>query len=142
MKQNKYIAVSACLVGCNCKYNGKNNYNERVMRFLEGKNVIEVCPEVMGGLSTPRVPCELVDGVAFNKNGENVNDAFEKGTEAALEKLSRYEIECVILQSRSPSCGVNSIYDGTFTGKIIKGSGKFAAALKKRGYKVIDAEDI
>lgn len=136
------IAVSACLLGQNCKYNGGNNRNEAVLQFLEGKDVIPVCPEVLGGLSVPRIPAELRDGVAWNKNGENVDVAFKRGVELTLKALKEEDIELAVLQSRSPTCGVKQIYDGTFTGTLIEGQGLLAKALMEKGYKVIDAGDI
>lgn len=136
------IAVSACLLGQNCKYNGGNNKNEAVLRFLEGKEVIPVCPEVLGGLSVPRIPAELRDGVAWNRNGENVDAEFKRGVELTLAALEEEDIELAVLQSRSPTCGVKQIYDGTFTGTLTEGQGLLAKALMEKGYKVIDAGDI
>ena len=136
------IVVSACLLGQNCKYNGGNNKNEAVLRFLEGKEVIPVCPEVLGGLPVPRIPAELKDGEAWNKNGENVDEAFKRGVELTMAILEEEDIELAILQSRSPTCGVKQVYDGTFTGMLIDGQGLLAKALTEKGYRVIDAEDI
>lgn len=136
------IAVSACLLGQNCKYNGGNNKNEAVLRFLEGKEVIPVCPEVLGGLPVPRIPAEIRDGVAWNKNGENVDAEFKRGVELTLAALEEEDIELAVLQSRSPTCGVKQIYDGTFTGTLTEGQGLLVRALMEKGYRVIDAEDI
>lgn len=136
------VLISACLLGRNCKYNGGNNLNQKVHDFLEGKEVIEICPEVLGGLPIPRKPAELVNGIATTADGMNVHQEFQKGVALALERIAKEEIECVILQSRSPSCGVNRIYDGSFSGKLVKGQGLFAKALLKKGYRVIDAEDL
>ena len=136
------IAVSACLLGENCKYSGGNNKNEKVLAFIKNKEVIPVCPEVAGGLPTPRIPAELVDGVAVNRKGTNVDKEFQRGVEESLKKLEREDIELVILQPRSPSCGVKQIYDGTFTGTLKEGQGMFARALIEKGYKVIEADDI
>lgn len=134
--------VSACLLGRNCKYNGGNNLNEKLMAFLEGKKVIPVCPEVAGGLQTPRLPAEIVDGIVTRKDGASVDLEYHKGAEACLEIARRERPDMVILQSRSPSCGVNQIYDGTFSGNKIKGSGVFAGLLKENGFVVIDVEDL
>lgn len=136
------IAVSACLLGENCKYSGGNNRNEAVLAYVKDKEVIPVCPEVAGGLPIPRVPVELVNGVAINKEGVNVDAEFHKGVELCLEKLAGEDVELVVLQPRSPSCGVKQIYDGTFTGTLTDGHGMFAEALLKKGYKVIDADDM
>lgn len=133
------ILVSACLLGKNCKYNGGNNYNEDVVLYLRGHEAIPVCPELAGGLSVPRSPCEIVDGVVMNADGENVDAAFRAGAAACVDLAKKEKIDLAILQSRSPSCGVNRIYDGTFSGKKIDGSGVFASALRENGFKVMDA---
>lgn len=136
------ILVSACLLGENCKYNGKNNYSERVAKYVEGHKVIPVCPEVLGGLPTPRDPSEIVDGVVTNCKGVNVDRQFRNGAEKALQIAKDHRADLVILQSRSPSCGVGKIYDGTFTGKLIPGQGVFAELLQKNGFRVMDCEEI
>ena len=136
------IMVSACLLGENCKYNGGNNYSPELIRLLEGYTVIPVCPEVLGGLPTPRIPAEIVNGIVMNRNGESVDEAFRKGAEKALETAKQEKPDLIILQSRSPSCGVKEIYDGTFSGRKIPGQGIFAEMLKKAGFNVIDVEDL
>ena len=129
------ILVSACLLGENCKYNGKNNYSERVAKYLEGHEVIPVCPEVLGGLPTPRDPSEIVSGEVINCKGVNVDRQFREGAEEALRIAKENGIDLAILQSRSPSCGVKQIYDGNFTGKLILGQGVFAQLLEKNGFR-------
>lgn len=136
------ILVSACLLGKNCKYNGGNNLNQRVLDFIEGHEVIGVCPEQLGGLSTPRLPAEIVDGVVTNKEGVSVDAQFRKGAQTALAVALEKKVDLAILQSRSPSCGVKEIYDGSFSGKKIKGQGVFAKLLSAHGIKVLDAEDV
>ncbi len=136
------ILVSACLLGKNCKYNGGNNLNQSVLGFIEGHEVIGVCPEQLGGLSTPRLPAEIVDGVVTNKEGVSVDNEFRKGAQEALAVALENKVDLAILQSRSPSCGVKEIYNGSFSGKKIKGQGVFAKLLSARGIKVLDAEDV
>lgn len=136
------ILVSACLLGQKCKYNGGDNYSEAVAAFIQGHEVFPVCPELAGGLSVPRSPCEIVNGVVMNKDGENVDCAFRTGAAVCVEFAKEKQIDLAVLQSRSPSCGVNQIYDGTFSGKKIKGSGVFAALLRENGFRVSDAETI
>lgn len=136
------ILVSACLLGENCKYNGKNNYSERVAKYLEGHEVIPVCPEVLGGLTTPRDPSEIVSGKVINCKGVNVDRQFRKGAEEALRIAEENNIDLAILQSRSPSCGTGQIYDGTFTGRLIPGQGVFAGLLQQHGYRVLDCEEM
>lgn len=136
------ILVSACLLGKNCKYNGGNNLNQGVLEFIEGHEVIGVCPEQLGGLSTPRLPAEIVDGVVTNKEGVSVDAQFRKGAQEALAVALENKVDLAILQSRSPSCGVKEIYDGSFSGKKIKGQGVFAKLLAKHDIKVLGAEDV
>lgn len=136
------ILVSACLLGKNCKYNGGNNLNQGVLDFIEGHEVIGVCPEQLGGLSTPSLPAEIVDGVVTNKEGVSVDAEFRKGAQSALAAALENKVDLAILQSRSPSCGVKEIYDGSFSGKKIKGQGVFAKLLSAHGIKVLDAEDV
>lgn len=136
------ILVSACLIGKNCKYNGGNNYNQNVMDYIKGHEVVSVCPEVMAGLGAPRDSAELVDGVVRTKTGRDIDSEFRYGVSLAMEYAKKENIDLAILQSRSPTCGVNQIYDGSFQGKLIQGKGIFAAALEDAGYQVMDAEDL
>ena len=136
------VLVSACIMGSNCKYNGKNNVNIRAINFLKDKEVISICPEVLAGMKIPRSCAEIVDGRVVDENGNDVSLEYDKAVAVALSKIQNEEIDLVILQSRSPTCGVNQIYDGSFTGKLIGGMGLFAKELKQRGYKVIDVEEI
>ena len=136
------IMVSACLLGENCKYSGGNNHREKVLEYIKGHDVFPICPEVMGGLPTPRVPAEIVDGVVMSKAGVNVDREYRLGAEKALEIAKREKIDLAIMQPRSPSCGVTEIYDGTFTGRRIPGQGVTAALLIEHGFRVIDADDL
>ena len=136
------IMVSACLLGQKCKYNVGENYSEIVMAFTKGHEVIPVCPETAGGLPVPRLSCEIADGVVMNTAGESKDKEFRKGAAIGLQLAEAEKIDLAVLQSRSPSCGVNRIYDGTFSGKLIKGSGVFAALLREHGFKVLDIEDL
>lgn len=136
------IAVSACLLGENCKYNGGNNYSEKVIDYIKGNEVLPVCPEVLGGLPIPRESAEIVNGVVSHKDGTSVDKEFRKGAQKAFEKVKEHKVDLVILQSRSPSCGVNTIYDGSFSGKLISGKGVFADLLQKNGIKVVDVSDL
>ena len=136
------VLVSGCLLGENCKYNGGNNYNPRVVEFLKGKEVISICPEIMAGMGCPRNPIEIVDGVLTDCHGKNVDSLIRKSVMEIMERIRDEEIQCAVLQSRSPTCGVNQVYDGTFSGKLVPGSGVFAKSLMDAGYLVIDVEDI
>lgn len=136
------VLVSACLLGENCKYNGGNNYSSAVEEFVRDKAVLPICPELMAGMGCPRTPIEIVDGVMMDRDGKNVDAAMRAAVEMAMKQISSEEIQCAVLQSRSPTCGVNQVYDGSFSGKLIPGTGIFAQALKDVGYRVIDVEDI
>lgn len=136
------IMVSGCLLGENCKYNGGNNYSEKVAEYIKGHEVISLCPECMGGLPTPRIPAEIVDGVVTNREGQVVDEEFRRGAKIALEIARKEQIDVAILQSRSPSCGSKQIYDGTFSGVKVDGQGVFAKLLKEHGFHMIDAEDL
>ena len=136
------ILVSACLLGENCKYNGGNNYSPAVEAFVKDEEVLSICPEMMAGMGCPRTPIEIVDGVLMDRNGNNVDASMREAVAQAMEMIRKEDIQCAVLQSRSPTCGVNQIYDGSFSGKLIEGSGVFVQALKDAGYQVIDAEDV
>lgn len=136
------VLVSACLLGRNCKYNGGNNYDEKVTAFLEGKEVIPVCPEVLAGLGVPRTPIEIVDGVLMDRTGNSVDGALREAVAQILEMIREEGIDCAVLKSRSPTCGVKQVYDGTFSGRLVDGSGVLAQALREAGYVTIDGEDI
>ncbi len=136
------ILVSACLLGRNCKYNGGNNRNEKVIQFLEGKEIIPVCPEVAAGMLVPRLPVEIRDGRIISIEGKDLDDAYRKGIKRTLAPLDLEDIDLAILKAKSPTCGVHEIYDGTFSGKKIKGQGLLAAALMEEGVYVIDENDL
>lgn len=135
------IAVSACLLGANTKYNGGNNYSSKLEKILKGHEVISLCPEVMGGLPTPRDPAEIVDGKVLTKAGRSVDEEFRIGAEKAFELVKKSGVKLVILQARSPSCGVGQIYDGSFSGRLVDGDGIFVRLLKKEGIRVINIDE-
>ena len=122
------IIVSSCLLGNNCKYNGKNNYNPKLIDFLKQMEIIEVCPEQMGGLSTPRLPSEIKGDIVINKEGIDVTPFFQKGACKTLEIAKNNSCKVAILKSNSPSCGFGSVYDGTFSSKLKSGNGVTAVS--------------
>ena len=140
------ILVSACLAGINCKYNGGNNYNEKVFNLVKEGKAIPVCPEQLGGLTTPRKPSEIkiVDGKRYviNKEGIDVTEEFEKGAEEVLALVKKLDIKKAILQTRSPSCGKGKIYSGNFDRNLVDGNGILADLLLKNGIEVINSDDI
>ena len=149
------IIVSACLLGENCKYSGGNNKSENVIKYLEDKEYILVCPEQLGGLSTPRNPSEIItygnkDGndvlsgctkVLSNK-GIDVTKNFIQGAEETLKIAKEHNAKTAILKAGSPSCGYKKIYDGTFLGNKIQGMGVTAAILNKETIALLDEDDI
>lgn len=139
------VLVSACLVGNNCKYNGKNNKNEKIIEFLKDKEVILVCPEVMGGLSTPRLKSEILVNnetlKVINEEGNDVTNNFTVGAQIALKRAIANNVKLAILKEKSPSCGVKRIYNGNFDGTLVDGSGVFARLLKESGIEVLTEED-
>ena len=136
------ILVSACLLGRNCKYNGGNNLSPQVAAFLEGKEIVPVCPEVMAGLGIPRTPIEIVEGELKNRFGKSVDAPLREAVEQVMKLVRSQGITVAILKARSPTCGVHQVYDGTFSGKLVEGSGVLAQALLEAGCRVLDEEDI
>lgn len=135
------VMISACLIGRNCKYDGGNNLDPDLKAFLQDKEVIPVCPEVMGGLPVPRVPSEIRDGIVVDRDGIIVDQTFRDGAGKTLKIAMKERPDLVILKSRSPSCGVKQHYDGTFTGTLAEGPGITAQLLMDHGFSVVDAED-
>ena len=136
------VVVSACLLGTNCKYNGGNNYSEKVAEFIRDREVIQVCPEVLAGLGTPRTPIEICGDRVMDRTGNDVTAPLTAAVEQILKTIAPEDIDCVILKSRSPTCGVKQVYDGSFSGTLVDGAGILAQALIRGGYRVIDAEDL
>ena len=136
------ILISACLVGDNVKYNGGNNKNPLIEKLLEKYELVPFCPEVEGGLSIPRHPCENKDGRIVNDIGEDKTDAFERGAELAYNICLFLKIKIAILKERSPSCGVHEIYDGSFSHKVIPSAGVTTTYLKEKGITVYNENEI
>ena len=123
------IIVSACLLGENCKYNGKSNKNDSVIALKDYFELIPVCPECFGGLPVPRVPSEIMNGRVYSKDGKDLTDAFNYGAEQTLYIAKEKNCPAAMLKERSPSCGFGVIYDGTFSGKTCNGNGVTAQLL-------------
>ena len=134
-------------MGNDCKYNGGNNRCQWITDFVRDKSIVEICPEELGGLPTPRPPAEQVGNRVINKEGRDVTSEFNLGARlgyeiaAAVAEKSDDKIEGAILKANSPSCGYGKIYDGTFTGTIVDGDGYFAKVLKEQGIRVITEAD-
>lgn len=136
------IIVSACLLGINSRYCGGGCLNEKVASLIGTHDIIPVCPEQLGGLPTPREPDEIRDSRVFEKNGKENTEKFQKGAEETLRLARLLNADMAILKQNSPSCGSSIIYDGTFSGKKIPGSGITASLLIKNGISVISEEDL
>lgn len=136
------ILISACLVGDKVKYDGRSNYNEKIKLLLEKYELVPFCPEVEGGLPTPRKPSERVKDRVKMENGKDVTKYYEKGAELAINICLYLGIKIAILKENSPSCGTHKIYDGTFSHKLIDGEGYTTELLKRKGIKVLSEDEI
>lgn len=135
------VIVSACLLGDNVKYNGKNNQRNDLIDFLKDYEVIKICPEVLGGLSIPRKPAEIIDKKVINSDGIDVTKEYELGALKVLELVKENNIQVAILKKNSPSCGSDYIYDGTFTHQLIRGDGRCSRILKNNGVTVLNEDN-
>jgi uncharacterized protein YbbK (DUF523 family) len=133
---------SACLLGLKCRYDGKSKPHEKVINLATKETLIPVCPEQLGGLSTPRKPAEQKSGQVITEDGEDVTANFENGAKQVLGLAKLYNIKSAILKQRSPSCGCGQIYDGTFSGAIIEGNGITTKFLKENGIEVLTEDDL
>ena len=143
MKNKPKILISACLLGKNCKYNGGNNADAisvgELAKLGQIYELIAVCPESMGGLTTPREPAEIyANGRVITKfSGRDVTAEFILGAQICADIARENDCKIAVLKERSPSCGSGWIYDGSFTARIVSGDGITAAALKKLGVRVV-----
>ena len=145
------IGISACLGGKNCRYDGKDQKNMEMMYLIENGNAILICPEVLGGMRVPRNPAEIQSGngidvwagkaKVLDNQGKDVTEAFKRGAIQAYEQLKAAAIDIVILKERSPSCGSNWVYDGSFTGKVLPGGGVTTAYFRAKGIRVYSEEN-
>ena len=143
------ILVSACLAGINCAWDGKNRLNKEIKKLVDDKLAIPVCPEVLGGRGIPRSRTEIKGGngeavldrkaKVFDEHKKDVTDEFLKGAYIVLQTAKKHNIKKAILKSKSPSCGVGSVYDGSFRDNLVRGDGVSAALLKREG---LECQDI
>ena len=129
--------VSACLAGVDCKYNGNNNYCQKVVDLVKDGKAVLVCPEQLGGLTTPRNSAERTDGKIITNKGIDVTRQYIKGAEEGLKIAKMTGCKKAILKTKSPACGTGKIYDGSFSGTLIDGDGIFTKILKDNGIQVI-----
>lgn len=134
----RYALISSCLIGLNTKYDGTNNLREEVVERLKNEYIlIPICPEQLGGLPTPRNPCEIKNGRVVDIEGNDFTDNFYKGAYEALKLARFFDAQIAFLKSKSPSCGCGKIYDGSFSGKLVEGSGITAAVFMQNSIKVV-----
>lgn len=138
----KNVAVSACLLGEPCRYDGKSKPDKRVISLKEKFNLISICPEVLGGLDTPRPPSEIQGNKVVNCLGADVTSSYASGAEKALEIAKKNGCKTAILKSKSPSCGIGEIYDGTFSKSLTSGMGVTASLFLKNGIDVISEKEL
>ncbi len=136
------LLVSACLLGCSCRYDGRSKPNAGVLALMDKHTLIPVCPEQLGGLPTPRPPAERKAGGVFTQSGVDVTEPYARGGEEAVRLARLYGCEGAILKARSPACGKGRIYDGTFTGTLLEGHGVAAQALLEAGFWVVTEEEL
>ncbi len=136
------ILISACLIGDKTRYDGKSSYHPLVKELLKKYELIPFCPEVEGGLPTPRKPSEIIEDKVMMSNGKDVTKNYTLGAEKALNICKALNIKIAILKDGSPSCGSKKIHDGKFTGHTISGNGVTTKLLRKHHIEVLSEEDI
>jgi len=136
------LLISACLLGVNCKYNGKNNLNPLIEELKKKYILIPICPEVMGGLPIPRDPSEIIGDRVISSNGKDVTKEYNLGAKMSLDTALKMNIDKAILKDGSPSCGKTYIYDGTFSKKKISGMGITTKNLIKNNIKIYNEKEI
>ncbi|MDD4702393.1 MAG: DUF523 domain-containing protein [Desulfovibrio sp.] len=137
----RYI-VSACLAGIACRYDGRANTCPEVQQMVEAGRAIPACPEFLGGLATPRPPCEITRGRVLTRDGQDVTQHFLLGAQAATEFALQQGCTAAILKNRSPSCGNGQVYDGTFSGVLVKGDGVWVEHLRQAGIALFNEENL
>ena len=138
----KRILVSACLLGAACKYSGGDNYCSAVAALVTDHQLVPVCPEQLGGLPTPRTPAERQGDRVMTKNGQDVTAAYLRGAQETLKLAKRFGCDTAILKARSPSCGAQGIYDGSFTGTVVPGTGVTAELLRGAGLQILTEDEL
>jgi uncharacterized protein YbbK (DUF523 family) len=146
------VLISACLAGRGCRFDGSSSQDDQVSRLVAEGRAVLVCPEVDGGLGAPRPTAEIVGGDGSDvlaggarvvtEQGRDVTDAYLEGARRALEACVSSEARVAILKARSPSCGMGSIYDGTFSRTLVAGDGVTAALLREHGIEVLTDEEL
>lgn len=135
------ILVSACLLGCTCRYDGQSQARKKILELAPKHELVPICPEQLGGLPTPRQPAEIQGQQVIRRDGADVTKEYQKGAEQAAYLCDLLHCDLAILKARSPSCGSGKIYDGTFSGVLTSGDGMTARLLRKKGVRVFNEEN-
>lgn len=136
------LLCSACLLGLKCRYDGKGKPNQHVIALAKKHVLVPVCPEQLGGLPTPRECSEIKGKRVVTASGTDITKHFVAGAKETLKIAKLLGIKKAVMKQRSPSCGCGQIYDGTFSGRVVRGDGIATALLKKNGIRVISEEDL
>jgi uncharacterized protein YbbK (DUF523 family) len=146
------ILVSSCLAGLEVRYNGTHCLDSKISRLIEENKAMTICPELLGGFTTPREPAEIIGGIGedvldgkakvVEKSGRDVTELYIKGAAATLKQAKNVNATVVVLKENSPSCGSSMIYNGEFIGEKIAGNGVTAALLKRNGLQVISEKQL
>ncbi|MGD8191676.1 DUF523 domain-containing protein [Brevibacillus ginsengisoli] len=146
------ILVSSCLGGMECRYNGTSSLVQRIQEWVKQEKAIMVCPELLGGFSTPREPAEIIDGTGqdvldgkakvIDQSGNDVTELYVKGAELTLELARKVEATHIVLKEFSPSCGTQTIYNGSFSHTKVPGEGVTSALLRREGFTVISENEL
>ena len=136
------ILISACLLGCACRYDGKSKPHPDVQKLMEKHTLIPVCPEIYGGLPTPRPPSEIAGDRVINSEGKDVTAEYMRGAKEALRMAEQFGCTAAVLKAKSPSCGRGAVYDGTFSRTLTNGDGITVTLLQKHGIKVYTEDEI
>lgn len=142
MNKKENILISSCLLGLYCRYDGKPVHLNHIEALIEKHHLIPICPEIMGGMGTPRNPCERKESCVIDCSGKDVTGYFERGALEALKLSKLYNCRYAILKERSPSCGYGRIYDGAFSGNLIAGNGVTADLLAENGLRIFGESQI
>lgn len=136
------IGVSSCLAGCKCTFRGSDNLIEIIKDMVDHNKAIMICPEVLGGMTIPRAPCEIKNGRVIDINGQDRTAEYQLGAMKSLEILKQHNVDVVLLKAKSPSCGKNYIYDGTFSHTVVNGDGITCQLLQEHGIIVFNEDEI
>ena len=134
------IGISACLLGEKVRYDGTDKRNDGLISLLEGNEIVSICPEKEAGFPVPHEPLEIRDGTVLSASGKDISEKLRKGSEECLEKVK--DCDLLILKSKSPSCGIGKIYDGSFSGKLVEGDGLFVQLCRKKKVILLDENDL